>query len=116
MAKLKNSAKKFGRCRVEGHGQWCEVSDDIQSHTVSRTTEKFNFIRDEMECSEQVEPLLPYCTNCQCDTSKLVFTKNCNICGCNLCVNCAKLVSYCYCFEWEKDHERELQNFKETAI
>ena len=37
---MRGRRKRFGRCRVPGHGQHCEVSKDIQSVPVSKQTEK----------------------------------------------------------------------------
>jgi hypothetical protein len=48
MNKMKNANKKFGRCRVPGHGCKCEVSRDIQESFVPRTTEKAKFMKAEL--------------------------------------------------------------------
>ena len=59
MNKMKNANKKFGRCRVSGHGSKCEVSRDIQGSFVPRVTEKHQFMKQEKEldiiCSYQAE-------------------------------------------------------------
>ena len=49
MDKMKNDNKKFGRCRVFGHGSRCEVSKEIQNSFVSRVTEKHQFMKQEKE-------------------------------------------------------------------
>ena len=32
--------KIFGRCRVSGHGTWCEVSQDIQHTPITKSSER----------------------------------------------------------------------------
>lgn len=66
MSKLMRSNKKYGRCRTEGHGQECCVSQDIQCEFVPRSRDKYNHIREEfdiMDASNDThsEPLLEMC-------------------------------------------------------
>jgi hypothetical protein len=44
--KMMRSQKKFGRCRVSGHGTNCEVSRDIQASTITRTEDKRTWKRE----------------------------------------------------------------------
>lgn len=53
--KLSGSNKKFGRCRVEGHAQWCEVSVDIQSEVVKRSVERTKHLNEEFDLMLQDE-------------------------------------------------------------
>ena len=38
--KMLRGRKIFGRCSVEGHGDWCEVSRDMQETAITRAQEK----------------------------------------------------------------------------
>ncbi|EBV0896196.1 hypothetical protein DNU48_22530 [Salmonella enterica subsp. enterica serovar Agona] len=49
MEKLLGDTKKFGRCKVPGHGCKCCVSKDIQSIPVCRTTEKRKVMKREFQ-------------------------------------------------------------------
>lgn len=46
--KMLRSRKKFGRCRVEGHGSncYCEVCQEIQSQPMTRHQEKREVAQD----------------------------------------------------------------------
>lgn len=52
MAKLLRKKKKFGRCRVPGHGSNCEVAHEIQSVPVTRSQDKLDIKK---EIKEQLE-------------------------------------------------------------
>ncbi len=51
-AKMLGKVKKFGRCGVEGHGQNCEVSHEIQESPVPKAAEKAKWKK---EVSKQVK-------------------------------------------------------------
>ena len=53
MAKMLRKRKQFSRCRVPGHGQKCEVSQEIQNIAITRAIEKREAIKEiEKELSE----------------------------------------------------------------
>ena len=49
-AKMIGRRKRFGRCRVPGHGSHCEVSREIQSMPVSRAFEKREW-KSDLQCN-----------------------------------------------------------------
>jgi hypothetical protein len=56
MAKMLRDKKRFGRCKVQGHGQhyFCEVCQEIQSDPYTRHRDK---VEAKKEINQQIDEL-----------------------------------------------------------
>jgi hypothetical protein len=47
--KMRGNKGSFGRCTVQGHGCNCEVSDEIQSKSITRAKEKEQWLKEAID-------------------------------------------------------------------